>query len=275
MHEIAKSRPAAYLLACCHPDASSMRVWAVPEPIFYEALQNLEFEEDGQKYTVQIFPDRQRLHGWDSSPDLTPYFLQLELAEGELLALKKSREVDALVKRERAISRGASDSDGEDDEFAFESETNALLDSVAQQLDEAGAFDPTEIADGRERVLSSIVRRRGQPAFRQRLLTAYESRCAITGCDVEAVLDAAHIVPYMGPETNHPGNGLLLRTDLHTLFDLKLVAVDAATMTLLVSSLLDNTCYEQYRGSAIRIPNDHDTQPSREALRQHRIESGL
>ena len=123
--------------------------------------------------------------------------------------------------------------------------------------------------------MSSIVMRMGQPAFRQRLLLAYNGRCAITGCGLEHVLDAAHITPYKGPETNHPANGLLLRTDLHTLFDLKLVAIDVTTMTVLVSPSLGGTCYEEYRGRPIEVPADPSSRPSREALEQHRHESGF
>jgi putative restriction endonuclease len=92
---------------------------------------------------------------------------------------------------------------------------------------------------------------------------------------VEAVLEAAHIVPYNGPETNHPGNGLLLRADLHALFDLGLVAVDAATMCLLVSPKLAGTPYDDYRGKPIAVPDDPASRPSREALEQHRQESRL
>ena len=90
--------------------------------------------------------------------------------------------------------------------------------------------DPTGTKNARERTLSLIVRRQGQPAFRRQLIAAYKGRCAITGCEVQAVLEAAHIVPYKGSKTNDPGNGLLLRADMHTLFDLRLVAVDVATM---------------------------------------------
>jgi hypothetical protein len=89
------------------------------------------------------------------------------------------------------------------------------LQSAVQQLVKDAAFDPMGIKDARQRMFSSIVRRQGQPAFRKQLLVAYKGQCAITGCEVESVLEAAHIVPYMGLETNHPGNGLLLRADLH------------------------------------------------------------
>ena len=55
--------------------------------------------------------------------------------------------------------------------------------------------------------------------FRDALIGAYAGRCAITGCSVLDILEAAHITPYLGPDTNHVTNGLLLRADLHTLFD--------------------------------------------------------
>ncbi len=135
--------------------------------------------------------------------------------------------------------------------------------------------DPTGTKDARERTLSLIVRRQGQPAFRRQLIAAYKGRCAITGCEVQAVLEAAHIVPYKGSKTNDPGNGLLLRADMHTLFDLRLVAVDVATMRLLVSPALAGTPYDDYRGKRIMVADDPASQRRRAALEQHRQESGL
>jgi putative restriction endonuclease len=154
-------------------------------------------------------------------------------------------------------------------------ETEDLRASAEKELEEQGAFDPTGIKDARTRVLSSIVLRQGQPAFRKRLLTAYNRRCAITGCSVESVLEAAHIVPYKGEITNHLGNGLLLRADFHTLFDLRLIAIDEVKMRLLVSPKLNGTGYDNYRGKKVRIPKEESSRPSREALEQQRLESGL
>ena len=82
--------------------------------------------------------------------------------------------------------------------------------------------------DGRSRTIATVVRRRGQPEFRRALIEAYGGRCAISECDAEAALEACHIRPYMGPKTNALSNGLLLRADLHTLFDLGLLAIDTA-----------------------------------------------
>jgi predicted restriction endonuclease len=153
--------------------------------------------------------------------------------------------------------------------------TDTLLTGAEQRLLDEGDFDPASIADGRERVIASIVRRQGQPAFRKRLLAAYGGRCAITGCTVEAILEAAHIAPYKGSETNRACNGLLLRADWHTLFDLLLVGVHAPTMTLLISPRLAGSEYEKYRGKKIQLPKDPACHPSRKALEHHRKRSRL
>jgi len=80
--------------------------------------------------------------------------------------------------------------------------------------------------DERERVLRAIRVRRGQSKFRRSLIDLYQGKCAVSGCELVDLLEAAHISPYLGPEDNHPDNGLLLRADLHTLFDLGLMAID-------------------------------------------------
>jgi predicted restriction endonuclease len=95
-------------------------------------------------------------------------------------------------------------------------------------------FNPADLEDARERVAGEISKRRGQPAFRRKLLKIYGNRCAITGCNAVEVLEACHIVPYLGPKTNHPSNGLVLRADLHTLFDLGLVTIDPQNMSVRV-----------------------------------------
>jgi HNH endonuclease len=150
-----------------------------------------------------------------------------------------------------------------------------LLAEQEQQLIAAGVFDPDNVLDARERILAAIVQHRGQPVFRRQLLRAYAGQCAISGCNVEAALDAAHIVSYKGPETNHPANGLLLRTDLHTLFDLGLVAVDTETMRVLIAPSLAGTCYQQYGDKRLCLPSDRVSHPSREALDQHRAASSI
>lgn len=147
----------------------------------------------------------------------------------------------------------------------------AELEDAAEALEAAGEFDPTSIEDGRERVLAAIVRRQGQPAFRKALMAAYGGRCAITGCDAPEALEAAHIVPYMGEATNTVQNGLLLRADLHTLFDRGLMGVDPKLLTVVITHGLRGTCYEELEGKDLELPEDEQQWPSEEALLQRRL----
>jgi HNH endonuclease/EVE domain-containing protein len=127
---------------------------------------------------------------------------------------------------------------------------SGIPDSIRCKVDESGAFDPQDARDARKRIATSIVLRQGQPEFRRQLLGFYNGKCVITGCDTEEVLEAAHILPYRGKYTNHPENGLLLRADLHILFDLHLLSVDMQSMTLLISPSLKRTVYGSLQGSA-------------------------
>jgi len=61
--------------------------------------------------------------------------------------------------------------------------------------------------------------RLGQGAFRVVVTDFYDRRCAVTGERTLPVLEAAHIKPYSDGGANAITNGLLLRSDLHTLFD--------------------------------------------------------
>lgn len=139
----------------------------------------------------------------------------------------------------------------------------------AQELaDTDGTFNPVNIEDARKRAERSIVLRRGQSEFRRSLLEAYKGHCAITGCDAKQALEAAHIIPYSDDNTNHPSNGLLLRADVHTLFDLHLITVDPETMKVIVAPSLYSTYYSKFDGR--ELSEDVASLLSTEALKQHR-----
>jgi hypothetical protein len=129
-------------------------------------------------------------------------------------------------------------------------------------------FDPTGIKDARTRVLREVVQRRGQRKFRTALLEAYGGRCAITGCPVVPLLEAAHITPYLGPDTNSIKNGILLRTDIHTLWDLGLLAVDPNTGEVWVSPEVDDPAYRVLSGQPLKHPSHSSQHPSMSALQQ-------
>ncbi|WP_222594222.1 HNH endonuclease [Kozakia baliensis] len=123
------------------------------------------------------------------------------------------------------------------------------------------SFDPDSAGDERERAMRAIRLRRGQAAFRASLLEAYGGRCVISNCTVKDVLEAAHIVPYNGPQTNHVSNGLLLRADLHTLFDCHLFSIDPRGRRITIADSLIGTGYEKISGKKIRIPNNENYSP--------------
>lgn len=145
--------------------------------------------------------------------------------------------------------------------------------SIARALAEAekqvAAEVPPPLAgdDGRVWELRSVALRRGQPKFRADLIEAYGSRCAITGCTVLDILEAAHIVPYRkgGERTHRMDNGLLLRSDVHSLFDLGRLWVDQ-DFKVHVDEGLWGTEYEALDGQSLRLPSDAAHQPRKEHL---------
>ena len=116
--------------------------------------------------------------------------------------------------------------------------------------------------------------RLGQGAFRILVTDAYDRRCAISGERTLPILDAAHIRAYADGGAHDGSNGLLLRTDIHKLFDLGYVTVDN-DLRFVVSSRLKSDFdngrhYYDLQGTAVRSPSVRSAAPSEEALTWHR-----
>lgn len=140
---------------------------------------------------------------------------------------------------------------------------NQLSDNE-QQSYEFNAFRPNNLEDARRQTMAAIKVREGQSKFKEDLLDIYEGKCAISASSAAPVLEAAHIVPYMGRETNHPLNGILLRADIHTLFDKGLIVISPNDYSIKIDPCLKNTEYAQYNG--MRIRKSSMGFPSKEAL---------
>jgi hypothetical protein len=112
-------------------------------------------------------------------------------------------------------------------------------------------------------VQRQIKERRGQRRFRDALRGRYGDLCLVTGSKCLAVLEAAHICPYKGENDNDPTNGLLLRSDIHTLFDLDLLGIEPACLRI---SLHPKAAaeYSFLAGESLRCPTH--SSPSRHAL---------
>jgi hypothetical protein len=125
-------------------------------------------------------------------------------------------------------------------------------------------FIPSD-QDERIATLQTIKARQGQSAFRSALLAHFQSRCAVSDCAIVELLEAAHIHPYRGAKDHHIENGLLLRADLHTLFDLALMAIHPKTYRVLFAPHVHaDPLYQPLLKKIIRFPNNQP--PSTQAL---------
>ena len=100
------------------------------------------------------------------------------------------------------------------------------------------------------------------------LLDAYQGRCAITGTGIVGLLEAAHISPYKGDHTDRVSNGLLLRADIHTLFDLHLLTV-LPDLSIRVAPDALSEPYASYDGTTMNLPARRPHRPNPGVLREH------
>lgn len=116
--------------------------------------------------------------------------------------------------------------------------------------------------------------RLGQGAFRVLVTDAYQRRCAVTGEKTLPVLEAAHIKPYAEEGPHRVSNGILLRSDLHKLFDLGYVTV-TPELRLEVSRRLKEEWhngreYYAHHGQNLSVqPADAMSLPGKEFLQWH------
>lgn len=108
-------------------------------------------------------------------------------------------------------------------------------------------------SDERPQIIQTIFARRGQEKFRDSLRNLYGDKCMITGCEILHIIEAAHINPYRGEKDNHVTNGLLLRSDIHTLFDLNLIGIDPKTLEINLSESLINSEYGEFMNRILLI----------------------
>jgi putative restriction endonuclease len=120
-----------------------------------------------------------------------------------------------------------------------------------------------------------IVRPRlGQGAFRIAVTDAYKRQCAISGGRVLPALDAAHIRSYSEGGLHEVSNGLLLRRDIHCVFDAGYATIDEG-MRWVVSDRVrtdfnNGNEYRRLHGHKLSIPDLIAAQPDAEQLRWHR-----
>lgn len=87
-----------------------------------------------------------------------------------------------------------------------------------------------------------------QSAFRKTLMQVYEGSCCITGCKIAETLHACHIIPHAVNGNNQISNGLLLRADIHELFDNNLIGINPETLKIKISDSISDTEYKALNG---------------------------
>lgn len=121
--------------------------------------------------------------------------------------------------------------------------------------------------------------RLGQGAFRIMVTDAYNRRCSITQERVLPVLEAAHIRPYADGGDHDVANGLLLRRDIHRLFDLGYVTVTPEykfeVSRRIHEDFENGREYYALHGRKISVPVDPQRQPDHRAVEWHNVERYL
>ena len=117
-----------------------------------------------------------------------------------------------------------------------------------------------------------VTPRLGQGSFRFLVRDAYQDRCAITGVSVVHALEAAHIRPYHKNGQHEVGNGLLLRRDIHRLFDLGYLTVTPSYKIKVSPSIRQESGTEDYstlNGRLLSMPKKVNHHPNPEMLAWH------
>jgi putative restriction endonuclease len=120
----------------------------------------------------------------------------------------------------------------------------------------------------------ALIRRRiGQGTFRVAITETYQRQCAITRERALPALEAAHIRPFAELQTHYLKNGLLLRSDVHRLFDSGYITVTpnlhVEASARMRTDFNDGENYMKLHGGSIWVPDRPEWKPDPEALRWH------
>jgi putative restriction endonuclease len=115
--------------------------------------------------------------------------------------------------------------------------------------------------------------RLGQGAFRVAVTEAYGRQCAISDGKVLPALDAAHIKPYGDGGLHTESNGILLRKDIHSVFDAGYVTIDEKycfSVSRKIKEVFNNgEEYLRLHGKVLRLPKRRSDWPDPLFLRWH------
>ncbi len=231
-------------------NGDTLIVWCHEDPLFGGGLGLTaegiasdvavgESETTGTLVKVRLIKPHYRLRGWpggSSGSDVIDHILSHRHLRSYELTAAELAEFRVVVAE-------------------YIAKRSALLATTQYMSDEERALenDQAAVLDGFQRRFTMQEARPDQAEFRAALIKLYNGRCPITRCGVHAVLQAAHIVPFSKDIAlrNDPKNGLILRSDLHSLFDKFLVSVHPKSNRLVVAAELAGSTYAQFSGRSV------------------------
>jgi len=148
-----------------------------------------------------------------------------------------------------------------------------IFDSILIGRGQTTPVDEAVLVVARQKKLIEQATRPDQQRFSETIRGNYRGRCAVTGCVTAAALQAAHISIKSGldnsrEDDNSPANGILLRSDIHALFDRLLITLSEDGTRVEVSPQLTDPIYIGLKTVAVARPDKGP--PSVENIQEHR-----
>lgn len=144
-----------------------------------------------------------------------------------------------------------------------------ILDFVPIGPGETRPTDETAQEVARLKKIIEQLIRPDQARFSEKVRKIYRNRCAVTGCVTQSALEAAHIKTQKGRDGNSSSNGILLRSDIHRLFDRFLITLSEDGTKIETSPELTDPGYAALKTVTVTQPVGGPP-PSAENIREHR-----
>jgi len=149
-----------------------------------------------------------------------------------------------------------------------------LKSRIAFGRSEMDGYEAPEDAAERRYILRSVKQRLHQAMFREAVMTAYGSRCALSGLPEPMLLDAAHIISDKDEKLGQPvvPNGIPLSKIHHSAFDAHLIGIDPDYRLHVSARLQSQTdgpmleALKRLHGGTLHLPSRRQDMPDRERL---------
>ena len=126
--------------------------------------------------------------------------------------------------------------------------------SMAPSLVLSQISETTDVM-ARKRALTEITLRPKQTEFRKKLMEAYSGKCLLSNASISEVLQACHIIPVKNNGDDSVGNGFILRSDLHLLYDSGHIKINEDGSVVLSDNLKKDIFYSKTIPRKVKLPS--------------------